>query len=89
MTSPIPKLMFHGSLEKKLALTSSALLRSMSPVNAVSRGSLNGSGTSYRTFASRRTDAPSSSACTTGSLPQASSVGWSPGRTPLIPVLGS
>ena len=81
--------MFHGSLEKKFALTSSALLRSMSPVNAVLPWIVNGSGTSYRTLASRRTCAPSSSASTTGSLPQASSVGWSPGRTPLIPVLGS
>ena len=35
MTCPIPKLMFHGSLEKKFALTSMALLRSRSPENVV------------------------------------------------------
>ncbi len=85
MTCPIPKLMFHGSFEKKFALTSMALLRSRSPENVVLPRTVSGSGTSYRTLASRRTWAPSSSADTTGSSPQASSVGVSPGETGVDP----
>ena len=81
--------MFHGSLEKKFALTSSALLRSMSPVNAVlpvdrerQRDLVQDVGLAahLRAVELRQHDRV---------VAPGEQRGWSPGRTPLIPVLGS
>ena len=86
---PVPKLIVQGSLEKKLALTSTTLVRRRSLRNVTSPPTVSATGTWYRMLATRRTRTPSISIGTTGSWPQASSTGESDANDDWKPVIGS
>ena len=87
--SPVPKLMDQGSLLKKLALTSTTLVRSRSLRNVVLPLTTRAMGTWYRMLASRRTSWPSIWSGTTGSEPQPSNIAESLASENAKPVIGS